>query len=87
MWGWTFFLGRDQNVGRVNPTHMGMDRSKTPQTPIPICKPHMYGDGPKYPDLPKELFQQTPRAWGWTELNAVDSLAGGGKLYIRGDGP
>ena len=63
--GWCDFL--------VNPTHVGVDQWWTISPPTSEGNPHTRGDGPKYPDLPKKLFQQAPRAWGWTELNAVDS--------------
>ena len=72
-WGWTVTDLIDTLECMVNPTHVGVDQWWTISPPTSEGNPHTRGDGPKYPDLPKKLFQQAPRAWGWTELNAVDS--------------
>src|SRR5262245_6756534 len=67
-WGWSETGDGEDPPPAVLPTSVWMVRfSSTPITPR-ICSPHVRGDGP-LPDRPgSNLFQFSPRAWGWSGL-------------------
>ena len=46
MWGWTDLTEMIRQIGAVNPTYVGMDRSIELEIEDWERKPHVCGDGP-----------------------------------------
>jgi len=66
-WGWTVLGHVDRPEPDIIPTHVGVDRTKWPSSPVPAHHPHARGGGPAQAQHLMEQIKSSPRTWGWTE--------------------
>ena len=65
-WGWTGHRVRAGHGGRVVPTRVGVDRSRTRSGRDVRRRPHARGGGPVDDGGRVTEVESSPRAWGWT---------------------
>jgi len=65
-WGWSANILPRLCLHRVLPTCVGMVRSRSPSLKIPLCSPHVRGDGPQQRRRRQRHKLFSPRAWGWS---------------------
>ncbi len=74
-WGWT---GEDQMTADrtpVVPTHVGVDRRKSPPERASWGRPHARGGGPDRLGHLSVVHQSSPRTWGWTVETRSGAMA------------